>query len=154
MLSARIFRLVGLSATVMVADLPSTGFANSCENLGGGVGDGDDDCDSVVSGACSPEHAESKTSMHAISVASSVQGVLVFLVASIVVPPKSGLSQSSERHESQYGTNYPYMYPCLKLSRTRLPVFAQHGSDPGTRTSRARKPHQEFPLRNVNPLRR
>ena len=88
----------------MVAGLPSTGFANSCENLGGGVGDGDDVCVSSVSGALSPEQAESTTSMHAISMASSVRSVLVFLVASIVVPPRSGLSQSSERHDSLYGT--------------------------------------------------
>ena len=69
----------------MVAGLPSTGFANSCENLGGGVGDGDDDCGSLVSGARSPEHAESTISMHVIRTVSNVRGVLVFLVASIVV---------------------------------------------------------------------
>lgn len=80
--------------------MPSTGFANSCENLGGGVGDGDEDCDSSVSGALSPEQAESATNKHVISTASNARGLLVFLVASIVVPPKSGLSQSSERHES------------------------------------------------------
>ena len=72
----------------MVAGLPSTGFANSCENLGGGVGDGDDDCDSSESGALSPEHAESTISMHVIRTVSNVRGVLVFLVASIVVPPR------------------------------------------------------------------
>ena len=71
----------------MVAGLPSTGLANSCENLGGGVGEGDADSDSLVSGLLPPEHAESKTSMHAISTVSDVRGFLVFLVAIIAVPP-------------------------------------------------------------------